>query len=401
MSISKLTQKISASPTLCLSEKAKILRSQGKPVINLGIGEPKNFAPQTAIDSVKDKLNDGLIKYGPVCGSPVLLEAICDYTDKNYDLSIDEKNIIVSKHSLFNSLLSIIDPGDEVILFAPYWVSYPELVKLVGGKAIVVNPDKETLLPDISEIKKAITSKTKAILLNSPSNPSGMAISGELIKKIVELCDVHDIYLITDDIYQKFIFEGKSLSSIFDFMKKDVDESKVIIINGVSKLYGMTGFRIGWAIANRELIKAMVKIQGQTTSCPSVISQVAAAGALNGDQSVVDELRAHIEDNKKKVVEELLKIPNLKFQKPDGTFYIFPDFSYYNQNSSELAEFILEKAMVVTIPGSAFGMEGHLRISFAGSQEEVIEGIKRIRWAIDPSSNTEIIIDGKIYIREW
>jgi aspartate aminotransferase len=404
MCISKHARQIAESPTLKLNEEARLLRSQGKPVINLGIGEPQNKAPKSALNEANKKLSTGLIKYGPAGGLPSLKQAIIQYTKQNYDRSVSPENIIVTngaKQSLFNILFSIIDPDDEVILFAPYWVSYPDLVKMVSGKQVIVTPPDGTFVPDMDLLEKAISARTKAIILNSPNNPSGMIFPEQFISDIVDLCEKKGIYLIMDDIYQKFVFDGQTAPNALKYANKDIENSKIITVNGVSKLYGMTGFRIGWTVTSKSLVKTMTNIQGQTTSCPSIVSQVAAEGALNGDQSVVDELRADIEKNRNVVLKELGLISNVKIINPQGTFYALPDFRAYNQNSSELAQFILKKALVVTVPGSAFGMEGHLRLSYAGPTAEVEEGIRRIRWAIDPNSPKEIIIEGQKLIRDW
>ena len=404
MCLSKLASQISESPTLKLNEAARILRSQGKPVINLGIGEPQNKAPESAIAEANKKLSTGMIKYGPAGGLPSLKEAIIQYTEANYRRSVVPENIIVTngaKQALFNILFSIIDPDDEVILFAPYWVSYPDLIKIVSGKQVVVSPEDGSFIPNISALKAAITPATKAIILNSPNNPSGMIFPDGLISDIVDICEKNDIYLIMDDIYQQFVFDGQKVPTAYSFTENDVEKSKIIVVNGVSKLYGMTGFRIGWAITNKPLIKTMTNIQGQTTSCPSIISQVAAEGALKGDQSVVIDLRSKIEHNRDVLLKEIELIPQVSLIEPMGTFYALPNFKAYNQNSAELAQFILEKAMVVTVPGSAFGMEGHLRLSYAGPTKEVEEGIKRIRWAIDPNSPKDIIMDKQKLTRDW
>ncbi len=404
MNISKLASQIAESPTLKLSEAAGILRAKGEPVINLGAGEPKNKAPQDAIYKAATKLTTGMIKYGPVSGMPSIKKAIIQYTEENYRKTVAPENVIVTngaKQSLFNSLFSIIDPMDEVIIFAPYWVSYPEIIKMVSGKPVVVTPDSGISAPSIENVVSSMTSATKAIILNSPNNPSGMVFSDDFVSEVVDLCEQRDIYLIMDDIYQKFVFDGIEASVVYDFTKNDLENSKIIVVNGISKMYGMTGFRIGWTVASKSLIKTMSNIQGQMTSCPSIISQAGAEGALMGDQSDAYSLRRHIEYNRDVLIEEIAFLEKVSLEKPQGTFYAFPDFSAYNQNSAELASFILEKALVVTIPGSAFGMEGYLRISYAGTTDEVEDGIRRIRWALDKDSPKEIFIGDKKQIRTW
>lgn len=404
MSISKLANNISESPTLKLNEAARLLRSKGEAVINLGIGEPKNEAPINAISETKKKLDTRMIKYGPAGGLPSLKNAIIHYTEENYGRTVSPENIIVTngaKQSLFNILLSLVDPMDEVILFAPYWVSYPELIKLVSGKPVVVELKDGNLVPNIDDVISSITSSTKVIILNSPNNPSGMIFPADLIAEIVNICEKKGIYLLMDDIYQKFVFDNIELPNVYSFSEKNINESKIILVNGISKLYGMTGFRIGWTIASKALVKTMSNIQGQITSCPSIISQAGAEGALMGSQSDVEDLRSSIESNRDLLLKEIELISKVKLIKPQGTFYAFPDFSSYNKNSAELADFILKKALVVTVPGSAFGKEGHLRISYAGATEELEEGIRRIRWAIDPNSPSEIYIGNKKLVRNW
>lgn len=404
MSISQLALSISESPTLKLNEAASKLSSQGEAVIHLGIGEPQNQAPLAAILQAMAALSDGSIKYGSTGGQPALKQAIVECTAINYHRQVTRANVIVSngaKQSLFNVLSALIDPGDEVILLAPYWVSYPEMVKLVGGKIVVVTAADGGFIPQLAEIETALTARTKAILLNNPNNPSGTIYPESLIAGLVELCETRDIDLIMDDIYHKLIFDNEVVKPGYDYSDLDVEESKTIIVNGVSKTYGMTGFRIGWVVARQEIIKAMNKIQGQTTSCAHIVSQAAAQGALTGPQDCVEQLRLSIQNNRNVLLQEMATLPGVKVHKPGGTFYCFPDFSAINPDSEALAAFLLEKARVVTVPGKAFGKEGHLRISFAGSMDDILEGMKRIRWALDPSAPQEILIGDRRAVRDW
>ena len=404
MSISQHAREISESPTLKLNEEARLLRSRGEPVIHLGAGEPKNPAPITAILSSAAKLTTGDIKYTPTDGIPSLKKAIVRYMEENYDKVVAPENLIVSegaKQSLFNILFSLVENQDEVILLAPYWVSYPEMVKMCYGTPVVVTPEDGTFLPRMEDIERAVSSYTKAIILNSPSNPSGLMYSEEFIAEIVEFCERKNIYLILDDIYHKLVFDGKKAPVAYKFTNKDIENTKLIVVNGVSKVYGMTGFRIGWAIANRKLVEVMTNIQAQTTSCASVISQAAAEGALTGIQSVIESLRLTIQNNRDVMMQELKTFNGVRVTKPDGTFYCLPDFRAFNENSVELSQFLLKKALVVTVPGKPFGMEGHLRLSYAGSVKDVIEGIERIKWALDPESPNEIYIGDRKLIRDW
>jgi aspartate aminotransferase len=404
MRLSRLATAINESPTLKLSAEASRLRAQGQPVINLGIGEPKNVAPPQAIASSIEKLKTGMIKYGPTDGLLSLKNAIAHYTEENYRRQVTPGNIIVTngaKHSLVNILYAIVDPGDEVILLAPYWVSYPEMIKIVGGKPVVVSPEEGTFIPTMKGIENAVNSSTKAIIMNSPNNPSGAVYGAFFVSDLVDFCEQKDIHLIADDIYHQLVFDGNRSPSVFDFTSKDIESSNVIVVNGVSKMYGMTGFRIGWTVASQKLVEVMTNIQSQVTSCPSIISQVAAEGALMGNQLVIEELRLTIQHNRDIVVEKMSEFSDVFLNKPLGTFYALPDFRAYHQNSHELAEFILKKALVVTVPGSDFGMQGYLRISYAGNEQDVVEGIARMRWALDPLYQDEILIGDKKVKRDW
>ncbi len=409
MSISQLARSIAESPTFALNEEARLLREKGEPVINMGIGEPKNKAPITAILSSAAKLSAGDIKYTPPDGTPSLKKAIIRYTEENYDKLVAPENVIVSagaKQSLFNILFSIINPQDEVIILAPYWVSYPEMVKMVYGIPVIVTPEDGTFQPRMEDIERAVSSYTKAIIVNSPNNPSGALFTEAFIAEIVDFCEKQKIYLIMDDIYHKLVFDGRRAPTAYQYTKTDLELSMLIIVNGVSKLYGMTGFRIGWVVAPRKLTQVMYNVQAQTTSCTSVVLQSAAEGALTGMQSMVENLRLTFENNRNVVVQELRSFTGIKVIKPGGTFYCLPDFRAYcpsglAKDSLELSKFILKKALVVTVPGKEFGMEGHLRLSYAGNIKDIMTGIERIKWALDPNSPNEIFIGDRKLIRDW
>ena len=404
MSISTLAKSIAESPTLRLNEEARLLRERGEAVIHLGIGEPKNRAPVTAILGATAKLSTGDIKYSPTDGLPSLKKAIIRYTEENYDRVVAPENVIVSagaKQSIFNILYSILNPQEEVIILAPYWVSYPEMVKMCYGIPVTVSPEDGTFHPRFADIERVVTSSTKAIILNSPNNPSGIIFSDAFLAQIIDFCESKGIYVIMDDIYHKLVFDGKRASPAYQFTNKDVENTKVIIVNGVAKLYGMTGFRIGWAIANRKLVQVMTNVQSQVTTCTSPFLQVAAEGALTGLQSIVENLRLSIQNNRDIIMQELRAFNGIKCVKPEGTFYCLPDFRGYVKDSVALSDMLLKRAYVVTVPGKEFGMEGHLRLSFAGSVKDVTEGIARIKWVLDPNSPNEIYIGDKKMIRDW
>jgi len=404
MTVSQLAKSIAESPTLKLNEEARLLREKGEAVIHLGAGEPKNRAPIAAILSSAAKLNTGDVKYTPADGTPSLKKAIIKYTEENYDKIVAPENVIVSagaKQSVYNILYSILNPQDEVIILAPYWVSYPEMVRMVYGVPVIVKPEDGGFFPRMEDILKSVSSYTKAIIINSPNNPSGVVYSEEFIAQIIEYCEKKGIYIIMDDIYHKLIFDGKKWPSCYKFTKKDLESSHIIVVNGVSKLYGMTGFRIGWSIAPRELVAIMTNVQGQITTTVSVLLQAAAEGALTGLQSHIETLRMTLENNRDVMMQELNSFSGVKITKPNGTYYCLPDFRAYSNDSVKLSQMLLKKALVVAVPGKEFGMEGHLRLSYAGSIKDVTEGVARIKWALDPNSPNEIYIGDRKLVRDW
>jgi aspartate aminotransferase len=404
MKLSKLASDIAESPTFALNEEARLLKERGEAVINLGIGEPKNKTPIAAMLASGAKLSSGEIKYTPPDGLPSMKKAVIRYTEEAYNRLVAPENVIITngaKQSLFNIFYSILNPQDEVIVIAPYWVSYTEMIKMCLGIPVVVTPEDGTFTPRFEDIERAVTSSTRAIIVNSPNNPSGAIYPDELIEKIVNMCEKKGIFMICDDIYHKLTFDRNVATPAYSFTKKHVESSHVIVVNGVAKLYGMTGFRIGWVVAPRELIKVMANVLAQTTSCVSPLAQAAAEGALNGLQSVVEALRLQIQNNRDVVLQEMKTFNGARLIEPKGTFYALPDIRAFNGNSVEVSKFLLKKAMVVTVPGKEFGMEGHIRLSFAGSVKDITEGIARIKWALDPTSPNEIYIGDKKMIRDW
>ena len=404
MSLSQLARSIKESPTLKLNQTAAQLREKGEPVIHLGGGEPKSKAPVDAIINCTALLNTGEVRYTPADGIPALKKAIIRYTEEHYHKLVTAENVVVSggaKQALMVLLHAILDPKEEVIFPAPYWVSYPEMVKLAGGVPVAITAEDGTFYPSIREITEAVGSYTKAIILNSPNNPSGAMYSKDFIAEMVEFCEKKSIYLIMDDIYNRLVFDGKAAPVCYDYAKAPLEQSKLVVINGVSKTYAMTGFRIGWAVGNRELIQAMGNIQSQETSGPASPSQWAAVGALNGVQSPVESLRLTLENSRNIMVERLQAINGINVTKPEATFYCFPDFSAYMKDSQKLARFLLEKVRVVTVPGKEFGFEGHLRLSYCGTIKEITEGLARIQWALDPNSANELYLGDRKLVRDW
>ena len=398
MSISKIAKTIHASPTLALNAKAAALREQGNPVIHLGGGEPKSKAPAEAIAAARTLVETGEVRYTAADGTPALKKAIVRYTEEHYRRTVAPANVMASggaKQAIMVALQTALDPGDEVIFPAPYWVSYPDMASLCGAVGVPVLPGDGGFQPRLEDIVARVTPRTKVIIINSPNNPSGAMYSEEFVCDIVQFCEKRDIFLIMDDIYHRLVFDGKKAPSPFDYAKKPIDESRLIAVNGVSKQYAMTGFRIGWAVGNWKLIEVMGNIQGHQTSGPSALGQAAAVAAINGDQSSVASLRAALEKNRNIMVSALNSLQKVKFAVPDGTFYCFVDFSAYEKSSQKLSEHLIDKVQVLTVPGAEFGVDGYLRLSYCGAADDITEGVGRIKWALDPDSPRELQIGNR------
>ncbi|MBS4001700.1 MAG: pyridoxal phosphate-dependent aminotransferase [Desulfobulbaceae bacterium] len=404
MSLSLIGKSVSVSATLKLNETAAILKQKGEPVIHLGGGEPKTKAPVEALMAVAGFVNSGEIRYTPADGIPALKKAIIRYTEEFYNRKVEPENVIASsgaKQSIMVALQAILNPQEEVIFPAPYWVSYPEMVKLIGGVPVPVLAEDGSFYPRLQDIEQRVTSYTKCIIINSPNNPTGAMYPEQFIAEIVEFCEKRGIWLIMDDIYHRLIFDGKKPLNCYNYAKDTSENSKLIVINGVSKQYAMTGFRIGWTIGNKRLISAMTNIQAHQTSGPSAITQIAAVAAINGVQSSVESLRLTLENNRNIMMDRLNSFDGVKAYKPDGTFYCFADFSYYQKDSTKLSKFLLDKVRVLTMPGIEFGLDGFLRLSTCGTVREITEGIERIKWALDPNAPNELYIGERKLVRDW
>jgi aspartate aminotransferase len=404
MSLSLIAKSIKPSPTLKLNEKFAILKEKGDPVIHLGGGEPKSKAPMDAMLATIAHVNTGEVRYAPADGIPALKQAIIRYTEEYYERKVKPENVIASsgaKQSIMVALQAILNPQEEIIFPAPYWVSYPDMTRLIGAIPVPVLPEDGSFYPSINDITDRVSSYTKAIIINSPNNPTGAIYSEDFIGEIVEYCEKKDLWLIMDDIYHRLFFDGKKPTNCFKFVKKLDESSKIILINGVSKQYAMTGYRIGWAVGNKKVIEAMANIQAHQTSGPSVLLQKAAVGALNGIQSGVESLRATLENNRNIMIDLLNSFEGVKVTKPNGTFYCFADFSAYEKDSNKLSEFLIDKVQVLTVPGKEFGLDGYLRLSYCGAIKEIQEGIERMKWALDPNSPNELYIGDKKLVRDW
>ena len=404
MSISQIGRSIGESPTLKLNEKAAILRQKGDPIIHLGGGEPKSKAPIDAILAASAHLNTGEIRYTPADGTIDMKKAIIRYTEEYYNRLVEPENVMASggaKQAIMVALQAVVNPQEEVIFPAPYWVSYPDMVKLCQGIPVPVLPEDGTFYPRLQDIEQQVGSYTKAVIINSPNNPTGAMYSEQFIAEIVEFCEKRDLYLIMDDIYHRLIFDNRKMINCYDYAKDRTENSKLIVINGVSKQYAMTGFRIGWAVASKKLINVMSNIQSHQTSGPSVLLQKAATGALNGLQSCVENLRITLENNRNIMIDRLNSFEGVKVRQPDGTFYCFADFSAYEKDSMKLSNFLIDKVQVLTVPGIAFGLDGHLRLSYCGSVKDITEGIERMKWALDLNSPNELYIGDRKLVRDW
>ena len=383
---------LSPSETFAMAEKSNELKAQGGDVIKMSDGEPDFFTPDHIKEAAKKAIEDNFSFYSPVAGFPDLKKAICDKLKKENDLEYTPAQIVVSggaKQSICNVLLSIIDKDDEVIIPSPYWVSYPEMVKLAEGKPVFVHAGIEQdfkITPQ--QLEKATTPKTKALILCSPSNPTGSVYSKDELAAIAEVIENHkNLYVIADEIYEHITYVGEH-ESIAQFTKIF---DRVVIVNGVSKGYAMTGWRIGWIAAPQWIASACTMLQGQYTSGPSSISQKAALAAYTGDQSCVSEMKVAFERRRDLVVDLLKEIPGLNVNYPMGAFYIFPECkSYlgksYNgktiETATDVAMYILEEAHVACVGGDAFGAPGCIRISYATSDENIKRAIARIKEAL-------------------
>ena len=394
MSISQRAKNAAPSPTLAITAKAKALKAEGKDVVGFGAGEPDFDTPDHIKQAAIDALNAGYTKYTPSSGDVDLKDAICAKLAKDNGLSYKPNQVIVSagaKHSLYNIFQAMLDPGDEVIISAPYWVSYPEQVKLADGVPVIVETLPENdFMPTHDAVRAAITPRTKAIVLNSPSNPTGGVASRQTIKELASLAIKHNLYIISDEIYEKLLYDGRTHLSPGSLGAEAFNQT--ITVNGCSKAYSMTGWRIGYcASADTELVAAMGRIQDQSTSNPTSISQKAAVAALTGTTEPVEMMRKAFEIRRNLIVELLNAIPGVTCRMPGGAFYVFADVSslYGKQageravnNSDDMSAYLLEEALVAVVPGSGFGADGYVRLSYATSDALIRKGLERMDAAL-------------------
>lgn len=389
LGISDRAHNIAPSATLAMDTKTKAMQAAGENVIGFAAGEPDFDTPAPIRDAMKDALDRGMTRYTPVAGTLELRRAIAEKFKLDNGLTYDVKQIIVSngaKHSLYNACFALLNEGDEVLIPTPCWVSYPEMVRMVGGVPVFVpTGEKDGFIPTAAAIAAAITPRTKAFILTSPSNPNGCVWPREALEALAKLAVERNFYVIADEIYEQLIYEGKkhiSIASLGEAIK-----GRTIVINGVSKTYAMTGFRIGYAAGPADVIEAMVNAQSQATSAPNSPAQAAALKALTMPQDCVADMRCAFEQRRNTLVKGINAIPGLACLKPDGAFYVMMNISSllgkrYNgqplDDSAAFAEALLASARVSVVPGHAFMAEGFCRLSYATSMEKIQEGLRRL-----------------------
>ena len=389
MRLSERVRAIQPSPTMAMDARTKDMIQQGIDVINLTAGEPDFDTPSHIQEAGIEAIRQGMTRYFPTSGYKPLLQAIVEKLKRENGLEYEASQILVSvgaKHSLYNIFQAVIDPGDEVILPAPYWVSYPEQIRLAGGKPVVIHTDESTGFKLTAEqLKASISPRTKAIVLNSPNNPTGAVYSDEQLRMIGEIAVEHDLYIVSDEIYEKLVYDGRKPSSIAALHPEFYE--RTLVVNGVSKAYAMTGWRIGYTAGPKQVIAAMTALQSHVTSGAASMAQAAALEAIQGDQRPVEEMRKAFEERRNLIVERLNRLPGVQCLTPEGAFYCFPNVAgLYGRplagrtarNSDELAEILLEQAKVATVPGSGFDAPNNLRISFATSLERIREAMDRL-----------------------
>ena len=386
MKLAKRVAALTPSSTLAITAKAKELKAQGLDVIGLGAGEPDFNTPVNILEAAKKSMDEGQTKYTPSAGLPSLRNSVADKLKRDQGLDYKANEIFIgsgAKHALYTLFQAILDEGDEVLIPTPYWVSYPEQVKLADGIPVYIEGKEENefkITPE--QIKASVSDRTKAIILNSPSNPTGMIYSPEELQAIGDVCLENDILIVSDEIYEKLVYHGSkhvSIAQLSPELKK-----QTIIINGVSKSHSMTGWRIGYAAGDEAIIKAMTNLASHSTSNPTTTAQYAAIEAYNGPQEAVQEMRNAFEKRLDAIYDRLLEIPGLTCIKPKGAFYLFPNVSKTAQlagynDVDDFAAGLLENALVAVVPGSGFGAPKNIRLSYATSEAALSEAVKRMK----------------------
>ena len=392
--VSERAKAVSTSATLALTARAKQLKAMGEDVIALAAGEPDFDTPPHIKEAAERALREGKTKYTPSAGIQELREAVAEKLERENGVKYDPSEIIITcgaKGALYLALQAICDPGDEVIIPAPYWVTYPEQVKLAGAEPVVLDTSFEDgfkINPD--DLRRLVTVRTKALILNSPNNPTGAVYSREELAEIAEIALEAGIWIISDEVYEKMVYDGREHVCVAS-LSEDV-RIHTIVINALSKTYSMTGWRVGYAAGPQKVISAMVKIQSHSISHPASFAQYAALAALKGDQSCVEEMVRAFAKRRELVLRMASEIPQFEFKPPEGAFYLFPRVngiwsSHWKgrimDSSLTLCQYLLDEAKVAVIPGSPFGADKHLRISYAASERDIEEGMRRIKEALE------------------
>jgi len=380
---------ITASLTLEIDAKAKKMKAQGIDVIGFGAGEPDFQTPSFIIEAAKEALDKGYTKYTPSSGIMELKEAICEKLKRDNNLDYEPNEILVSngaKHSLYNIFQAILNPGDEVIIPSPYWVSYPEMVKMADGVPVFVNTlDENGFRIDIEHLETIITNKTKALVINSPNNPCGCVYDREQLEAIAKLAVEHDLFVVSDEIYEELLYDGAEHISIAS-LNPEIKE-RTLVVNGMSKAYAMTGWRIGYTAAQKEIIRVMSNIQSHSTSNPNSIAQYASLVALKGSKDIIKDMVCKFDERRKFMVDKINSIDMISCTKPQGAFYVMLNIKNiigraYNgriiKGSLDFADALLEAQKVAVVPGIAFGADGYVRLSYATSKENIEKGLNRI-----------------------
>jgi aspartate aminotransferase len=394
MRISERARLLKPSATLAVAAKAKAMKAEGIDVVDLSVGEPDFDTPYHIKEAAQRAMEMGFTKYTPVGGMDELKDAIIERISIDHGIKYSRSEIIVSsggKHVLYNCALALLEPGDEVIVPTPCWVSYPPIIELAGATPVFVRGEEEDdFKVRVDKIEKAITSRTKAIIINSPSNPTGSVYLPEELSSIARIAIERDIYVISDDIYIKFLYKDTpscTIASLGDEIKE-----RTIVVNGLSKTYAMTGWRIGYAAGSKDIISAMTNIQSQTTSCPNSIAQMAGIEALKGPQEPVKNMVEEFDRRRRAMIQGLRSIEGIRCFEPMGAFYAFPNVSsFYGRkhmgksinDSISLSTYLLEEGRVAVVPGAEFYSDDHIRLSYATSMERIEEALKRIASALE------------------
>ena len=395
MSIANRVNKINPSFTLQMATKAAEMKSEGIDVINFSVGEPDFNTPKHIRDAAKNALDQGYTKYTAGPGMIELREAICEKLLRENKIAYNPSDILVSngeKQSLYNACQAIFNPFDSVVVFSPYWVSFPEFVKMADAEPVLVKTLPESNFePDFEDLKAKINPSIKGVIINSPSNPTGGVWSDSAIVELLKLAKKHDWIVISDECYERLVYDGDFTSAEKLNQTHDIGAT-VLTCMSLSKTYAMTGWRIGYSAGPKDIIKAMSKIQGQATSCANSIGQKASIEALIGDQKCVEDMKSAFLKRRNLIVEILNDLPGVKCATPKGAFYVFPDFSaYLNRKANgkllkdtfDISEYILDSVKVVTVPGDGFGAPGHVRFSYATNRKIIREGMNRVKKALE------------------